>query len=145
MLTSGVGYLCKIDGGVNAEMYGHILDDELMETIRWYGLEKKDIIFQQDNASCHTASSVRQWFQDNGIEVMRWPAHSPDLNPIEHLWDHLKRALNKGPPSISVEELWDRVQDIWNAITPETCKNLVRSMPKRLGEVRKAKGGSTKY
>jgi len=145
MLSSGVGYLCRVNGGVNAEMYINILNDELMETISWYGLNKKSLVFQQDNASCHTASVVKKWFEENNINVMKWPSQSPDLNPIEHLWDHLKRKVREAPYCHDLDELWDQVQDIWNAIDGEVCLRLVRSMPRRLEEIKKAKGGYTKY
>lgn len=145
MLSSGVGYLCRIDGGVNAEMYESILDDELMDTIDWYGLDKSKIIFQNDNASSHTASNIKKWFKRNEIKVMTWPAQSPDLNPIEHLWDHMKRELKIRPPCKDKDELWGRIQDIWNSIPAEICLKLVRSMPKRLEHVRKSKGGHTIY
>lgn len=145
MLSSGVGYLCRIDGGVNAEIYEGILDDELMHTIDWYGLDKSNIIFQNDNASSHTASSIKKWFKRNEIKVMTWPAQSPDLNPIEHLWDHMKRELKNRPPSKDKDELWEKIQDIWNNIPAEVCLNLVRSMPRRLEQIRKSKGGHTIY
>lgn len=77
---------------------------------------------------------------------MEWPAQSPDMNPIEHLWEHLKRKLHKyNDPPKGVWELWDRVVEEWNKIPPEVCQKLVESMPRRLEAVVKAKGGHTKY
>ena len=76
---------------------------------------------------------------------MKWPALSPDLNPIEHLWDLLKRRLHELPPANDVDELWKQVQDVWNVITPAECAELVDSMPRRLQQIRKAKGDYTKY
>jgi hypothetical protein len=77
---------------------------------------------------------------------MDWPAQSPDLNPIEHLWRHLKRKLAEHEiPRKGILELWDRVEVEWNKIPPEVCQNLIESMPRRIEAVIKAKGGYTKY
>ena len=77
---------------------------------------------------------------------MEWPAQNPDFNPIEHLWNILKCKLNKyEEPPKGVYELWDRVAEEWNKITPEECQNLIESLPRRLEAVYKAKGGHTKY
>ncbi len=80
------------------------------------------------------------------MKVLIWPANSPDMNPIEHLWTHVKNQLKKydSPPS-GVLELWERVEETWNAIPVEVCQNLIESMPRRLEAVIKAKGKWTKY
>ena len=73
-------------------------------------------------------------------------AQSPDLNPIEHLWEHLKRQLNRHPDSPQgVWELWERVEVEWGEIKAEECQKLIESMPRRIEAVIKAKGGHTKY
>ncbi len=57
-----------------------------------------DFIFQQDLAPAHTAKSTKSWLNDHGVGVLDWPANSPDLNPIENLWDIVKRKMrNKRP------------------------------------------------
>jgi hypothetical protein len=66
----GVGYLCKIDGGLDAELYCQILNEDLMETLRYYGLDVLDVIFQQDNNPKYTASLIKQWFEDNNVEIL---------------------------------------------------------------------------
>ena len=78
--------------------------------------------------------------------VLPWPAQSPDLNSIEHPWDHLKRQLAGYPTQPSgILELWERVQKEWNDIPPQVCQKLIESMPRRVAAVLKAKGGYTKY
>lgn len=144
-LSCGVGYLCRIDGGVDSDMYIKILNDDLMETIKWYGLNKKEIIFQQDNASCHKAKSVMEWFNTNKIKVLPWSPQSPDLNPIEHLWDQLKRKIYEKNSPQTLDELWIKCEEVWNEITHARCSKLVYSMENRVKEVLKSRGGYTTY
>lgn len=146
MTAQGVGYACRIDGHMNAELYTCILGDEFLQSLDYYGMEVNKIIFQQDNDPKHTSHTAQKWFEDNGVEVLDWPAQSPDLNPIEHLWQHLKRQLAKYENDpVSIYELWERVESEWNNIPPQICLDLITSMPRRVDAVLKAKGGYTKY
>ena len=77
---------------------------------------------------------------------MWWPAQSPDLNLIEHLWQHLKTKLGENEESPKeVTELWERVEKEWECIDAAVCQNLIESMPRRIRAVIRAKGGHTKY
>ena len=77
---------------------------------------------------------------------MVWPAQFPDLNPIEHLWFLLKRRLAEYPePPKGIIEFWERVQAEWEKIEVGKCQELIESMPRRVQEVIKAKGGYTSY
>jgi transposase len=112
MLWDGVGYVTKIDGRMDADLYSQILKEELMDSLKFYDKEPSDIIFQQDNDPKHTSKKAKKVMEELGLEVMKWPAQSPDLNPIEHLWFHLKQRLAAYPtPPSGVHELWERVQE----------------------------------
>jgi transposase len=141
MTAAGPGYMCRLDGHLNQDLYLRILEDELQQTIKHYQFDSAKVIFQQDNAPAHTSIAVRKWFAAQEYQVLDWPAQSPDLNPIETLWAIIKRRLNRyeRPPS-GMNELWERVEEIWNQISPGTCKGLIRSMPSRIKKVLEAKG-----
>ncbi|KAK2579788.1 hypothetical protein KPH14_012181 [Odynerus spinipes] len=91
-------------------------------------------IFQQDNAPIHTASSTKKWFQEFGIELLPWPALSPDLNPIENLWGILARKVydQKKPPIESIAELKKRIQSSWADIPNEILNKLFDTVHDRL-------------
>lgn len=85
-----------------------------------------DCIFMQDNARPHVANITRRWFADNGVRLLDgWPAHSPHLNPIEHLWALLHKAIAKRRPK-TIAELERIAVQVWDAIPMETINNLVK-------------------
>jgi len=146
MLWDGPGYACRIDGRMDGDLYTKILEEDLQASLGYYGISAGDVIFQQDNDSKHTCKKAQIWFEDHDFNVLLWPAQSPDLNPIEHLWDYLKRKLGEYEVASSgMLELWKRVEEEWNKIDAEVCHNLIESMPRRVAAVLKAKGGYTKY
>ena len=146
IMWDGVGYMCKIDGNMDQHLYKSILEDDLMESIDFYHLNKSKIIFQHDNDPKHTSKLVKTWLSEQEFDTLIWPAQSPDLNPIEHMWAEVKRRLNKfNEPPKGVLDLWERIQSIWNDIPPLTCQNLIQSMPNRIQAVLNSKGKWTKY
>jgi hypothetical protein len=79
------------------------------------------------------------WCDDQGIGLLRpWPSQLPDLNPIKHLWTLLKRRIEEQEERAKgVHELWDKAA--------EECRRLIESMPRRLKEIIRKKGGNTRY
>ena len=83
--------LIVVDGNLTARRYiDEILEPEKVPFLRNNG----DVtLFQQDNAHAHSARLTMDFFNQNGVQVLPWPAFSLDLNRIEHLWDQLGKRV----------------------------------------------------
>jgi DDE superfamily endonuclease len=146
MSCKGVGYGCQIENKMDAKTYCGILDSTFQDTLEYWDFSTDDFIFQQDNDPKHTSKLAKEWFKDRSIEMLPWPAQSPDLNPIEHIWHHLKLKLaSYERKATSIHELWERVDREWNTFTAEECRKYIESMPARVKAVYNAKGGHTKF
>ncbi len=104
--------------------------------------------FQQDNAPCHKAQIISDWFlkHDNEFTLLKWPRHLSDLNPIEHLWDVVEREiLIMDVQPTNLQQLCDAIMSIWTKTSEECFQHFVESMPRRITAVLKAKVGPTRY
>lgn len=146
MTWNGLGICKKIDGIMNADVYSKILREELMSSLAFYDLNPEHIIFQHDNDPKHTSRLAKETLEELKIEVMEWPAQSPDLNPIEHLWNHIEYNLRKPNKSYSTkDELWEDLEPLLNKKYTKFCQKLIRTMNQRVNDVKKANGFSTRW
>ncbi|GFV00453.1 transposable element Tcb2 transposase [Trichonephila clavipes] len=89
-------------------------------------------LFMDDNAPCHRTVAAEQLLESEDIERMDWPARSPDLNPIEHVWDFLGRRLAaRTLPPVMIRELRLALQDEWAAMPQQLIDTLILSMGRR--------------
>ncbi|GFX60942.1 transposable element Tcb1 transposase [Trichonephila clavipes] len=96
--------------------------------------------FQQDNARPYTAKVLQDCLHT--VTTLTWAAQSPDLSPIEHIWDHL--GWRVGYPT-SMNELEAKLQQIWNGMSEDIIQNLFASMPDRIASCIRAEEGSAEY
>ncbi len=87
-----------------------------------------------NNDPKHTSKATVGFLKKNRVKVIQWPSMSPYLNPIEHLWGILKRQVEHHSPS-SIQSLKEVILEEWKKIDLEKCRQLVHSMPRRLGAV----------
>uniref|UniRef100_A0A8C2KV30 Tc1-like transposase DDE domain-containing protein n=1 Tax=Cyprinus carpio TaxID=7962 RepID=A0A8C2KV30_CYPCA len=144
MSACGMGSLHIWKGTINAERYIQVLEQQMLPSRRRLFQGRPYFVFQHDLAPAHSAKTTGKWFTDHGITVLNWPANSPDLNPIENLWDIVKRKLRDARPN-TLDELKAAIEASWASITPQQCHRLIASMPRRIEAVISAKGFPTKY
>ena len=143
MAGNGVGNLVFIESIMDQYGYINVLKQNLKQSAQKLNLGE-DFWFQQDNDPKHTAQNVKLWLLYNTKYQLKSPPQSPDLNPIEHLWDLLERRIRQHKIT-SKEMLKTVIMDEWNKISTEDTLKLVKSMPNRINEVLKRKGYPTSY
>ena len=147
MVWGGIAYgrrtqLHIIRGNLNAIRYR----DEILSPHLVPFLQQHNLTLQQDNARPYVAMICTAYLQAHNIDVLPWPAFSPDLNPIKHLWDELDRRVRRRDnlPS-SVPELEQALLQEWNNIPQKTVNNLINSMTCCVQSALDANGGHTRY
>lgn len=135
-----------------------ILIGETMNAVRYRNLCMNEVvvpfaenfgdgfILVDDNALPHRAEIVKEVLRENEINRMNWPARSPDMNVIEHVWSSMKLKLNQREQEfMNLEELAIAVREEWESIPQGFIRNLVDSMPRRTAELLRVRGGPTRY
>ncbi|GFU19969.1 transposable element Tcb2 transposase [Trichonephila clavipes] len=117
-------------GSVNGTRY---CNEILLPYVRLFrGAMGLQFLFMDDNAPCHRTVAAEQLLESEDIERMDWPARSPDLNPIEHVWDFLGRRLAaRTLPPVTIRDLRLALQDEWAATPQQLIDTLILSMGRR--------------
>ncbi len=146
----GIGPLVRASNSMNSDEYVEVLANNYLPWIN--GMMEKlsshvlPVIYQQDNCSIHKSNYVKWWMGSNEFDVLDWPSRSPDINPIENLWDIVDSRVRKRSESPkSLEELASAVIEEWNNIPLDILHNLYESMPRRISFCIHSKGYHTKY
>ncbi len=130
---------------VNSEVYiKHILPLVLAYQQLYKQHTNRDLIFIEDGASIHRSRATILAEAELELETMWWPANSPDLNPIENVWQLLKWRLSKRYPKTEAE-VRQYLQEEWEKISIEDYKKYISSMQERCWAVIQSGGWHTKW
>ncbi len=122
-LWYGQAYVMDIDGILNAQRYRH----EILRAIVVPFIHH--LMLQHDNARPHVARIGTQLLEAENIPVLARPAYSPDMSPIEHVWDPLDRRIRQRVPvPANIQQLHTAIEEEWTNITQTTINNLINSM-----------------
>ena len=99
----------------------------------------------QDNAPGHAAAYTKEELKSRGVEMIFWPAFSPDLNPIETVWNIMKNYIQENyEEKLSYDKLRVAVKEAWEAVEEDKLAELLSSMHLRCEAVIAAHGMYTK-
>lgn len=103
-------------------------------------------IFMDDNARPHRTRAIQETLENQNINRMDWPPNSPDMNPIEHVWDYVSRAIfNRNNPPRNAQELVIAATEEWRNLSQETINNLIIGMHRRVNALLRSRGSNTEY
>lgn len=126
---------------MDGKAYTKMLSERVV--LRW--IKEPGYTYMHDGATCHTSKHTRAFLTQKRVHVLSpWPAQSPDLNLVEHVWAAMARWMI-GKSFASVSALWDGVCAAADALDPVLIPNLYSGVNRRFDAVVAAKGGHTKY
>ena len=140
--SRGATRLITFEQNLTAVDFVEYLEDLKKDADKLYRRKKYRIVIDGD--SKHTANDTQKYIKKEGLDVVaRWPANSPDLNPIENIWGIMEKEIKKlhimNSLKIHLNSIWRRIT------TPERLKPLIDSMEERMKRVLASKGSKIDY
>lgn len=151
MIWGCISHDCKLDlvtirGNLTGELYiRNVLEPVVVPHFDNHPLATRPQ-FMDDNARPHRSRAVTAYLQNNAVTTLPWPAMSPDLNPLEHIWDILGRRIQAlDPPVQNLRELEAALHREWGQLPREQIRRMTGGMRHRVEAVIQARGGFTRY
>jgi transposase len=127
------GCLEAIDGHINEEKYLNLLRSVVKPEMDASRDQGRVLIFQQDNATSHKTSAVMAYLASWGYETLDWPPQSPDLSPIETVWNAMKMKMKaRRPRPRTKATMRNAMMDIWDNLEDSTRMGLITGFKDRL-------------
>ncbi|GFU23191.1 transposable element Tc3 transposase [Trichonephila clavipes] len=114
----------------NGTMTGQrYIDEVLLPDVRLFrGAVGDKFVFMDDNSTCHRTLAVQDCLDSEGIQHLVWPARSPDLNPIENVWDALGRQVaGRNYPPTNKNTLICALTEEWDKLSQQLLDNVVQN------------------
>ncbi|GFW98177.1 transposable element Tcb2 transposase [Trichonephila clavipes] len=131
----------------NGTMTGQRYIDVLLPHVRLFSVAVCDkFVFMDDNAACHRTLTVQDCLDSEGIQRLVRPARSPDLNPIENVWNALGRQVaGRNYPPTNKNTLIRALTEEWDKLPQQLLDNVVQSMVRRVECCITLHGGHISY
>ncbi|GFU14504.1 transposable element Tcb2 transposase [Trichonephila clavipes] len=132
IMINGFTFLHVVaNGTMTGQRY---IDEVLLPHVRLFrGAVGDKFVFMDDNATCHRTLAVQDCLDSEGIERLVWPARSPDLNPIENVWDALGRQVaGRNYPPTNKNTLFRALTEEWDKLPQHLLDNVVQNMVRRV-------------
>ncbi|GFV72838.1 transposable element Tcb2 transposase [Trichonephila clavipes] len=140
------GRLDVVKGMMQQDQYKDVLQNRLIQQVEEWFQNRESYIFMQDGAPCHTAWSIKAFLAEQSILLLDWPSNSPDMNPIENIWELMKIEVANDVIT-NKTQLLERIIHVWNhhSQMQETVQSCIDSKPRRIEALKVAKDGTAKY
>ncbi|GIY85613.1 uncharacterized protein CDAR_205471 [Caerostris darwini] len=128
------------------DQYKNILEDRLLSQLSEWNGKAEELILMHDGTPCNKAKTIGKFLANKNINLFDWSGNSPDMNPIESVWELLKREISKAAKTTK-QEFIEKKTDVWhrNEHLQEVVKSCSDRMSQRIAVLMKAKGCHIKY